>query len=104
MVRKRIYQVGSKYFHLAFERLFSDFSFSKSLRHKTRTFHAYTQHYINVYASQRIKEEEVEEEEEKEEEKKQTRAALHESSMLRIAFKRTKLAQHYMNALCFVSH
>src|SRR5271163_4879040 len=43
MIGEWIYQVRSSYFYLAFERLFSDFPLSRSLRHKTRTFHAYVE-------------------------------------------------------------
>jgi hypothetical protein len=69
-IRKQMLQVWSRYFHLVFERLFSDFPFSRSLRHKTSTFDAYVEkvkrrrrkkkrklakRYINAYASHRIK-------------------------------------------------
>ena len=42
-IGKQKVQVQSRYFHFAFERLFSDFPFSRSLGHKTPTFDAYVE-------------------------------------------------------------
>ncbi len=42
-IGKRIYRVRPRYFHFAFKRIFSDLSFSRSLRHKTSTFDAYVE-------------------------------------------------------------
>ncbi len=40
-IGKQMVRVRSRYFHLAFERIFSDFPFSRSLRHKNGIFYAY---------------------------------------------------------------
>jgi hypothetical protein len=69
-IKKEMLQVRSRYFHFAFERLFSDFPFSRSLGHETPTFDAFVEkgkrkkkkgklakRYINAYASHRIKKE-----------------------------------------------
>jgi hypothetical protein len=40
---KQMVGIRSRYFHLPLEQIFSDFSFLRSMRHKTRTFDAYVE-------------------------------------------------------------
>jgi ribosomal protein S25 len=70
---KRIYQVRSRYFYLAFERLFSHIPFLRSFEHKKRKKNAY--------------EETKKKKKKKKKKKRKTRDALHECSMLRTALK-----------------
>jgi hypothetical protein len=97
--------VRSRYFHLAFERIFSDFRFVRSSRRKMTTFYAYVDKVKKkektkktraglhkCCASHRIKKKE----------RKKTRAGLHEcyaSHRIKKRKKGRKLAQDYMNAV-----
>ncbi len=85
MIGKRIYQVRSWYFHLAFWTTIFWYSVlvSRSLRHKTWNFHAYVEKQRRRRRTRK---------------KNKTRAALHECCMLRIALKR-KLARDSINAV-----